>query len=592
MQCRNTALSACLFAGIAAGSAETTLGQQYAKRAPYDAIRWSDDTPEVRVAGEWSELLSIDGAAVADIVEFCRKRYAGRWRKRFDEDLVQVLSEMGRPPGRSVKLQLRDVDSGALRMVEAAMTAANRASVMDSKYQPPPATLTIAQARADLRELRRLLEERFSYFRLKGIDVDQAFAAVDARLSEGMPTPEFGVELRKLVARFGDGHSRVRPLSSLMPRGYLPFAVVDIGGRFAAIDPRRRECMDPRRPFIAAIDGVGIDRWIEAAAKLDAEGSPQLVRRRAAMNLAYAAYLRRELGIEPAEALTVELAASDGGDQTAVRLPLAPRPTGYSLPLPDDHRLLEGNVGYLRVSSMDGDEAFQQKLRRAMQNLRDTGGLIIDVRGNGGGSREPLRTLLPYFVKPGEPPAVVNVAAYRLGKGDEPDKPEGYLKDRYLLPAGASKWSDSERRAISAFAPGFKPEWTPPRLEFSDWHYMVISPAAARAGDGGFHYERPVIVLMNEDCYSATDIFLAAFKGRPNVTLMGGPSGGGSGRSIPYLLPNSGLEVRLSSMASFRPDGRLYDGRGIEPDVLMQPVLEDYLGSGDSVLEAAVARLR
>ena len=44
-------------------------------------------------------------------------------------------------------------------------------------------------------------------------------------------------------------------------------------------------------------------------------------------------------------------------------------------------------------------------------------------------------------------------------------------------------------------------------------------------------------------------------------------------------------------MASFRPDGRLYDGRGIEVDVEVLPAPEDFLrAGGDAQLEAALAR--
>src|SRR5262249_5911090 len=107
-----------------------------------------------------------------------------------------------------------------------------------------------------------------------------------------------------------------------------------------------------------------------------------------------------------------------------------------------------------------------------------------------------------------------------------------------------------------------------------------------------FHYDKPVAVLLDGDCFSATDVFLAAFSGGPGITLVGQPSGGGSGRAIAYRLPNSRLTVRLSSMVSFRTDGRLIDGRGVAPDVLVEPGTADFIGRGDAMLDAAVAALR
>ena len=138
------------------------------------------------------------------------------------------------------------------------------------------------------------------------------------------------------------------------------------------------------------------------------------------------------------------------------------------------------------------------------------------------------------------------------------------------------------------FLEGFRPEWTLPAGRFSDWHVLVLDP-----GDnpGAYRYEGGVVVLMDEGCFSATDIFLGALAELPGVTLLGRPSGGGSARSRQFTLPNSGLTVQLASMASFRPDGRLYDGRGIEPDVVVHPAAEDFLGRGDRQLDAALELL-
>ena len=52
---------------------------------------------------------------------------------------------------------------------------------------------------------------------------------------------------------------------------------------------------------------------------------------------------------------------------------------------------------------------------------------------------------------------------------------------------------------------------------------------------------------------------------------------------------NSGLEVELASMASFQPSGLLYDGNGVQPDILIEPIPTDFLmDQTDSVLDAAI----
>lgn len=106
------------------------------------------------------------------------------------------------------------------------------------------------------------------------------------------------------------------------------------------------------------------------------------------------------------------------------------------------------------------------------------------------------------------------------------------------------------------------------------------------------YLDRPVVVLTDARCFSATDVFLAALKGLPNVTLVGEPSGGGSARAQVVELPASGLKVRLASMASFQPTGELFDGHGVQPDVLVRPRPEFFVGGQDAVLERGLEILR
>jgi C-terminal processing protease CtpA/Prc len=179
------------------------------------------------------------------------------------------------------------------------------------------------------------------------------------------------------------------------------------------------------------------------------------------------------------------------------------------------------------------------------------------------------------------------VAALRLGPGDARGRPEGLLADRFLFPLGSARWTPAERELLRKHR--FAPEWKPPERDFSEWHYLVLR---REAGDRRPVYDRPVAVLMDEACFSATDIFLGAFSGWRKTVLVGAPSGGGSGRARRVQLPRSGLELRLSSMASFRPDGRLYDGRGVAPDVPVAPRPTDLLGRTDAVLDEALRRLR
>ena len=562
--------------------------QDYAKLSPFEATRWKEDRPEVRVAGSWYALEALNGHAADRIVRFCKDTYGRRWQKRFDEDLVEVLSRMGHPPGKTVTLRVKALDSREVRTLKnVAMTEANRRAIWRARNERRRAPPSRADGLADLEQLRVLLETRYSYFKRKKVDVPAAFDAIRSRLADPLDRNAFALEVQKLIALFGDGHSGIEgSLGSLAPGGTAPFLVGEVDGRWVAFKGDRTGYLDADHPYIEALDGIPVQKWLDAAAKIVPAGSPQFVRRLSARHLRYLAYLRRELGREAGATVKVELASEDG--KRTLELPLAPRRPLFGAWPRSSSTVLDGNVGYLRIPRMDNEPEFLKGLTDAMERFRRTRGLIIDVRGNGGGSREPLRTLFPYFMRAEDPPHVANVAALRLEEGQDSGAPEGYLQNRFSYPATSKAWPARTREVLKTFESRFVPEWRLPEGEFSAWHYFVLD----RPKGTPFAYRGPVVVLMDGDCFSATDIFLGAFKGWRNVTLFGTASGGGSGRTRGYVLPRTRLRLRLSSMASFRPNGKLYDGRGIEPDVVVNPDAGYWIGRSDPALKEALRRLR
>jgi C-terminal processing protease CtpA/Prc len=73
---------------------------------------------------------------------------------------------------------------------------------------------------------------------------------------------------------------------------------------------------------------------------------------------------------------------------------------------------------------------------------------------------------------------------------------------------------------------------------------------------------------------------------------MGTPTGGGNSLTESYRLPNSGLILVLGWSAKFRPNGQLYDDVGIPPDIELAATPGDLLGQTDTVLDAAIRRLK
>jgi hypothetical protein len=451
----------------------------------------------------------------------------------------------------------------------------------------PGPILSRARLLADVDDLELLLENCYSYLERLGADYRGALDALRASLVADTPREVFAHRVARVLSIFGDPHSRLRDPVGGARRAALLFAEVD--QRLVALRPDRTGFIDAAHPYVTHINGRPAREWIEAAEQVVPQASPQYRRHLALIQLRKLPLVARQLKL-PADGFTLTLASRDGRDQTPHRVALDSG-GGASVPRWADARsgIRADNIGYLRIAAMEDGAAFIASLERSMRDFAGTRGLIIDVRGNGGGTQDAIRTILPWLMQPGSPMKIINVAAYRLPLAlPEPNR-SGFLgmNERGLHPATSAFWTPEQAGQIRAFLATWSPRWNLPAGKFGDWHVMAIAPHPA-----GVYYGKPVIVLQDEEDFSATDNFLGALKGHPGVTLMGSPSGGGSGRMAEYTLPNSHITLTLCQMASFTSTGQTYDGNGILPDVTLAPRLDDILiGGGDAVLDAAVARL-
>ena len=103
-----------------------------------------------------------------------------------------------------------------------------------------------------------------------------------------------------------------------------------------------------------------------------------------------------------------------------------------------------------------------------------------------------------------------------------------------------------------------------------------------------YYYNKPVIVLSSIACFNAIDLFFSTFSLLPQVMLIGQASRGDSRASRSFLLPRSEIVVRLSSMASFRTSGKIFDGQGVEMDIAWEHKPTDLIYKGDYVLKQAM----
>lgn len=596
----------------------------YARLSPFEMVRWNGDVPEVLVRGAWWRLEAIDGVTTKSILASARRDFGDDWAKRFCEDLVEVMTRAGHAPPLASDLAVVGVaDAKPTVLEDVAWTAENRRRVRDARPRPgasdaaaaapvvtrlvrerssavPPAlepltrridalessapSLTRAQAAQDLEQLEWLVQNAYAYRDRVGYDHRAAFDALHARLGDSISRTSFALCVHRLLCGFGDGHTRLRESTTeLFVPGSLPVrlardehGVVAIGANGAPLDAAH--------PYLAAIDGEPIDAWFGAVRVLVPRGSSAFEDRGALQRVVHVAHLRAERR-RPARPDARLVLASRAGERVERDVELVASPVRAAEGERLVGRRLANDVGYLRIGRMDDDAAFLARLDGLLDELAGVRGLVVDVRGNGGGTRHALLALAPRVLPRTVDAVVVNVAALRVAPGEDASTAGAALADRFLYPADRAGWSDAARAAIARVESAFAARTPLDPSAYTRWHHLVLERDARREP----LTEGRVAVLSDAGCFSATDVFLGALAELPNASIVGMPSGGGSGRARSHVLANSGLEVQLSTMVSYRPDGSAYDGCGIEPDVRVVPTLDDLLGRTDSALDRATA---
>jgi hypothetical protein len=124
---------ALLLIGIAVIVFLSGLDPAYSEKSPFAAVRWQQSQPEVKVGEEWFKLVSLDDLPATEIVAFSQRTYGNKWRKRFEEDLVELLIQMGHKPKDTVRLVVMPLGSQETRTLEdVPMTRANRQVIWDA----------------------------------------------------------------------------------------------------------------------------------------------------------------------------------------------------------------------------------------------------------------------------------------------------------------------------------------------------------------------------------------------------------------------------------------------------------------------------
>lgn len=196
-----------------------------------------------------------------------------------------------------------------------------------------------------------------------------------------------------------------------------------------------------------------------------------------------------------------------------------------------------GPVGFLAIYGWNTGPEIPAKCDEALEHMRATRGLIVDVRLNGGGDEPTAQKVAGRFL---EKQFVYAYSQYRNGAN---------------------------------------------HTNLTEKHVRKIAPR------GPWRYNRPVMLLIGEKCMSSNESFIGMMTGGTNVTTMGDHTCGSSGNPRIVRLPLD-ITVSVPRWIDYLPDGTPLDERGFQPQVPFNPTQGAFEGERDDLLTAALERLR
>ena len=422
--------------------------------------------------------------------------------------------------------------------IRARLAAAQRWGTGAALASPYQETLPVEERIAGLSRIWTVARDGFVWFdHVPELDWDRAYLDAIPRVIATEATDAYYREFMRFMALLRDAHSNVYAPKELAARFYFRPGVhtAKVQGSVLVMEVIDRDLSKQGLRVgdeILSIDGIDVERYAQDhVAPYQSGSTPQDLEKR---TYSYAllsgpAELHVQLGVRDQEGRQHILSAPRSGYQSPVR-------RRESFVLRND------GIAVLTASQFENDAA-ASLLDEHMPEVMSAKGLILDLRGNGGGSSHFGLELLRHLT---EAPLPSMTSMYR--ESDALDRARSGIRSPI-------KWRTLE---------GSEPQ--PPR---------------------GHIFQGPVVMLVDARTFSAAEDTVAVFKLMRRGVIVGTATGGGTGQPWMFDLPGGG-QARVCVKRDTYPDGTTFVGTGIVPDVQVQMTIEDVREGRDPVLDRAV----
>ncbi|WP_204345358.1 S41 family peptidase [Psychroserpens algicola] len=450
--------------------------------------------------------------------------------------------------------------------------------------------------------LTKLLSEKSPYFDMNKDRVvrkiDSVITLIDSKKTH--TETELFNTIEHIISELGDRHALVKTLNPPKDkkRYYLPFALAPLQkNRVIALQqlPKLKYSFYLKNyPFLTAIEGEDIVKFIyrQDVSNKYAPSSSRLSLGVEKMNEFYQINHDFNLG----DSIKLTFSDKDKVKDTILYISLIDYKTKWrelNIHFPIQEKTKESynslqttydnDIAYIKIPEMfdvSNNKLFFKWLSEYMNTIKNSNGLIIDIRNNSGGKRDLINFFSNYFIKPDN----YSIANYATYKPELTPIIQESLNKRSLYQL--NHFDIHLQKSIEQKTPSKLKDYSND-LGYSDLYYMVLKHNDAF--DNYYFYNKPVYILINEKTFSAASVFASSFKGLDNITIAGVKTDGSSGLAQSYEL--NGFELKFSHMLSFQKNGDLFDGIGTEPDLKITRSIDQILGHDDHQLNALLTKI-
>jgi len=399
-----------------------------------------------------------------------------------------------------------------------------------------PAALSAEQRAAAFDFIWETVDRRYYDARMNGVDWAKVRERYRPRALAAVTDEGFWDELDRMAGELKDSHTRVESPRRVEARKKNEAVTLGLGLTWIGDDLVVSSVNTSADAWWAGVrPGMTVTRIDDLAPKAAYERLLSETRDSSSSRARHLAAIGRLNRGDAGTTVNFSLKRADGSEFTATlkRSRIANPPSASS-------RTLPSGFGYIRFSNFVA--SLSETVLRGFRETRSAPGLIIDLRGNGGGSLGMTRDLVSEL-----------------------------FRERTLL----SRQITRDGKPITV---GFG------LLDLIKLEYDAPGRPDAYTG--------PVVVLINEGSGSASEYLAATLQALRRATIVGQTSCGCLLGFMGYASVPGGAELAYSEIGFMTPDGKRIEGNGVTPDWPVVPSAADLQVYRDRALEVAEQILR